>query len=411
MNVLGTGHAGGASEAVMETGSGAEQETLLCRFKSCPRSFRLLCLTACYWPENAEEPYALLHKMYFSAVRLCFLCMVTQCLVIFAGPLDIGVVFLAVALLAATLTALPAQYANLQRLSKPAGPITVAMIADSSRLVEPVFCFYLLTCIFFITANFIIHKKIQALLIFSTVTLGQLSLSFYLTFNLVILLADLASYLVLIDHLAEMSKRACLTMVTFCAVRKDIHRRVESNRWVSDAIILPCLFSALALVVIVYDWGSDTETKTLWLAAWGAMLSKEVVVVAAAFWFVATANARVDSITEDLSSAVWLNATAKVNAEDKEADDVSLRYLTHRYSLLVGPDGQDEFTRISGLTHCDPEKERLAVCMAAVCDPISMTLLSKRICWTDVYLAASGFFISFIVGLIQSYSSLDSNSV
>jgi hypothetical protein len=171
-------------------------------------------------------------------------------------------------------------------------------------------------------------------------------------FNLFVLLMDIKVSSLSIDQLFILAENRSLTMATFTRVRADIHRRVNVSRWASDLIIVPCIPSVIAILVIFTDNKLDIYNFVL-------VLIKELLYVGVAFWYVAQVNEKADKLTRKLSEAMW--------------------------------DGQ------GGVS----DAERLSILTSAMLEPISFTLLFKRLSIQNVALSFAGCAVSIVVGIIK----------
>jgi hypothetical protein len=171
-------------------------------------------------------------------------------------------------------------------------------------------------------------------------------------FNLFILLMDIKVSSLSIDQLFLLAENRSLSLATFTRVRADIHRRVSISRWASDMIIVPCIPSVIAILAIFMD-------NTLEIYNFVLILIKEFMFVGVAFWYVAQVNEKADKVTRKLSEIMW--------------------------------EGQ------GGVS--DPE--RLSILTSAMLEPISFTLLFKRLSLTNVSLSFAGCAVSILVGVIK----------
>lgn len=131
----------------------------------------------------------------------------------------------------------------------------------------------------------------------------------------------------------------------------------------TDLLPLPCVGSLVCVILLLFwvDTGKYSTTSDL-LSSIGRMLefTGQVLFVAIALWYVAEANGTADELTVKLSRTVW-------------------------------SPGAD----------CVPDVARLSVHASSVSEPISFTLLYRRVGWRDVALNTAGFGFSLLVGFVK----------
>ena len=170
-----------------------------------------------------------------------------------------------------------------------------------------------------------------------------------------------------------------LTIHKFDHFRSDIHRRVDNSKWTTDIILAPCLASVICILVLLFH----ADRKLIFLTtAWVVAMTKEFIFICIAFTYVAHVNAQADTLRTKLSKNVWL-ASAYLDASVNVADSV-------KGSELIN------------------EIQRLTMCVSCFAEPISFTLLFKRVSWANVFMAAAGFAITLVLGsIIRSQVSID----
>lgn len=184
---------------------------------------------------------------------------------------------------------------------------------------------------------------------------GEFALCGYLTFNLFMLLMDLKVASISIDQLIILAEKKRVTMRTFNAVRSDIKHRQDFSRYAADLIIVPCIASAIAIVVLFTDHSFSNLLFVL-------ILFKELIYVAVAFWYVAKVNEKADILTAMLGADMWY-----------QSDE-------------PGAPG---------------DTERISIVTSSMLDPISFTLLFRRLSVQTVVLSFGGFIVSIVAGVIK----------
>ena len=199
---------------------------------------------------------------------------------------------------------------------------------------------------------------------FNTLYIFMLAVVGYLTFNLLLLIVDLKGALILIDQLHLLADAKQLTMDKFILVRDDINARSESSRWVSDLIIVPCLASVLCIVymVLVVD-RTGNQSNLIFSCGVIFILIKELLFVAVVFWYVAKVNSHADALTVKLSKGFWCPTADRVELSDMH---------------------------------------RLSIHASSVSEPISFTLLFRRLSWQNVAVSAAGLTVSILAGVVKN---------
>jgi hypothetical protein len=255
----------------------------------------------------------------------------------------------------------PGQYLNQLRLRRPAKLLDSAVMDPSIRIVflfSVVSCctvaFGLITCGLALSA-----PGWTAFNVLATFTQGQLVM--YLAFNLLFLVMDLQVSLLLLDQLDLLADAKALNVDKFNLVRDDIHRRCSDSKWATDAVTAPCGASVIAILVILYNLERgtgpyDVQTSIFFIL----LLLKELLFLAIAFWYVAKVNERADALTKKLSRTVWYPVDG---------------YLS--------------------------DIERLTICASSQAEPITFSLLFKRLNWNNVVVSGAGFALTVLVGVVK----------
>lgn len=166
---------------------------------------------------------------------------------------------------------------------------------------------------------------------------------------------DLKVASISIDQLIILARKKCLSMKTFNAVRSDIKHRQDTSKYAADLIIIPCIASAIAIGVLFTDHSFNNLNYVL-------ILLKELVYVIVAFWYVAKVNEKADKLTRFLGADMWYQS--------------------------------DEAGQIS-------DTERISIVTSSMLDPISFTLLFKRLSVETVLISFGGFAITIFVGVVK----------
>ena len=337
----------------------------------------LLKLTGNYWPQTGVMTWSNCgHKFVFILNRTLLIGLF--CIIVYDFAAGVGQklpdqVIFDVIIAVDILSLLPAQYFNQRRLQQKSR-IQDSLVLDASASVAVRFgIVYLLTLALIIALALVMLVRRGEGTLMShvgdiAVTLGQFSLSAYLTFNLLLLLMDLNVSAVLIDQLSILADKKLLTLDKFHFVRQEISRRVTESRWVTDIIIFPCVVSVIGLILIMYFVNS---IDPLIAVAWVFVLIKELLFVSVVFWFVTQVNGRADTLTEKLSAARWSSSKGK-------GDSVNT----------------------------DLELERLSLCSSAVVKPIAFSLMFRRLNWNNVAYSAAGLSLSLVAMFIKSLVGL-----
>lgn len=339
-------------------------------------AFRFMKWTGNYWPYNDDKHDSTnwIHAFYFCALRstlvFMFIMMVLFVVIdIIEGPLAPTTV--AVTVTMAVISVLPAQYLNQKRLMQAAFQLDAVVVEESVTIATNL----MIVCFGTIVASIIIlcaggKEATDWYINVVLLTFVQVLITLYLTFNMLFLMIDLKVSTLLIDQLLLHAECKTLTVQKFNHFRDDIHRRVRNSKWTTDMIMAPCIASVFSILVLFFHGG---ETKIFMTAAWVTAMSKEFIFVCAAFAYVARVNAQADSLRTKLSRNVWLSSAYMSS--------------TNLADAVKGSELIDEI-------------QRLTMCVSCFAEPISFTLLFKRVSWLNVMVAAASFGVSLILGSV-----------
>ena len=289
----------------------------------------------------------------------------------------------------ATVSVLPAQYANDCRLKT--GVVRNEDIAVADGCV-PLTMIYGIVSMAFVSAGVGLECQNRAYE-FLAATVATTFVVLSLMFNLFFLLLDLKVSLLLLDQLHLLAGTRMLTMEKFSSVRAEIQRRVTASRLACDFILLPSVASIIGIVISVFlldhttqqGDSDDDEDYDIRMEGYIGLIFiqlKELFYVAFAFWYVAKVNGRADELTLKLSETVWGDYQSINNVIDK-SDHVE-KCQEQRMEQVVN------------------DMQRVSVYMSANSRPISFTLLFKRVTWKTVILSVIGFGVTLLVGIVKS---------
>eukprot|EP01032_Pedospumella_encystans_P024772 gene24772-28001_t len=272
----------------------------------------------------------------------------------------------------AIISVLPAQYWNQKRLQQPAFQLDSSVAEESVSIAT----YFAGACLCTVVASVIIlcaGGQVASDLYLNIVLLSlvQILITLYLSFNLLFLMIDLKVSSILINQLLLLAEQKKLTVQTFNLYRDDIHRRVENSKWTTDIIILPCVASVFCILILLFHGEKDLAVLT---ASWIIAMTKEFIFICVVFTYVANVNAQADTLRTKLSRNTWLPEVYLMSG-DKVADSVK------------GSEIIDEL-------------QRLTMCVSCFAQPISFTLLFKRVSWANVAMAGAGFVLSLILGAV-----------
>lgn len=379
------------SSLTIMTADSETNETLLNYMEKNTEALWFLKVCSNYWctadryhtSDPSQQHWLMFHRTYFILGRIILVVMFFTTFIFLIVKIveraTLATTVLNVAVCSDLLSVVPAQYLNQQRMLQHAHLLDASVIDESIRISR----YFLYLCLATIVVSATIYtaglkgqkgsQSDTGLLV-----LGELFISLNLAFNMFFLIMDLKVSSLLLDQLFLLHERKQLTMDKFAMVREDIRRRVNKSKWASDFIFVPSLASVVTILILVFH----PETgRSILGGAWCIALSKELMFVCVAFWYVAKVNGRADKLTELMCA----NAVVP-----PVLDDVS---VTESLAVV-------EY----GLKYNDLLKEvhRLSIYTSSLACPISFTLLFKRVSWEDVTVSATGFVITIVVGLIKS---------
>jgi hypothetical protein len=351
-----------------------------------------LIFTGNYWPRSAEVH--LIPKLAYLITRLgiwgsaALNGILIYIYVFYAGVLSGELLpFLFIVLygmwLLGTLSVLPAQYYNVQRLFQRAETEDY-MAVDGSLRITAIYGVFSVACV---VLSSVLRSPQDP---YSTAVCGlNVIVVLALMFNMFFLAVDLTVSLLLLDQLHVLADKKMLTMDTFNTVRAEIHRRVVASKLACDLIIVPALAATIGIVMVVFimsrvqgwDHGRDDDfaigtVETVGsLSALAIVQLKELFFVAVAFTYVAKVNARADELTTKLSDGFW----GHYGEGNSAAGLVTF----------------SENVKVSDL-------HRVSVYMSALSKPISFTLLFKRVSWRDVIVGGVSLGVSIVVGVVKN---------
>lgn len=333
------------------------------------RALRILRFTANYWPEGIQTDgffsWNTLDRLHFIFARIVVVCAIAFSLYILAVESKQGYlvgITIALTFFLDALSVLPTQYLNHNRLQSVASLQDCRVYEECNTVAErfAVVC----VCAILVSISCGIKDRPDVVDAVIFLTLAEFYISMYLTFNLWFLLMDLNSSIAMIEKLIYLTERQELSMEKFNEVRSDIHERVEKSKLVSDFILVPCVASVFAIVVLIFHLDLN-GSNAAYTVGWTSALIKEMIFICVAFCYVATVNHKADLLTEKLSSGIW---------------------------------------KIGGA--CDRDVERLTMCVSSLTKPISFTLLFKRVSWQNVLVGSMGIVVTISIGLIRSSITL-----
>ena len=305
-----------------------------------------------------------------------------------------------------TFSVLPVQYFNQLRLQKPARAPETLVLEESAKVASifgiAVLCTNVLSTILL---------AISSVPANAGTLLTEYFLGAYLCFNLFFLILDIKASLALLDQLHILADNKKLTMDAFTSAKEEIHRRVKESRWASDLIIIPCLASVAAILAIIFffldaDIPSPVKIEA---SAIACLMLKELLFAAAAFVYVSKVNERADELTAKLSRCMWgayepvpMLGNYSLDSDDVEnAADVACPPGSSDSAKCDGHLVQRKRPTEAAQVHVS-DAHRMSVCLSSTVEPISFTLLFKRVSWQNVLLSAVGFAITIVTAIVKN---------
>lgn len=335
-------------------------DTIFDYMKKNPNAFWLLKISGNYWPDEksfsfADDTETMAYKCYFMVARLfLFLLFVFYLYLTTATETSVFSMSITLTIILDTVSVFPAQYSNQLRLRHQAKMQDASVIDESTKISLAYGTIFVITSIIFLINYLVEYPAVHAVPVLYVITfvVGEFTLCGYLMFNLFMLLVDVKVASISIDQMFLLAENKSLSLSVFNSVRNDIHRRVNMSKWTSDLIIIPCVASAVCIAVMFAINNLNAYNFIF-------ILSKELIFVAVAFWYVARVNERADQLTKKIGGSMWEN-TAGVS-----------------------------------------DTERLSIVTSSMLDPISFTLLLKRLSWQNVAVSFAGFTVSIVIGIIK----------
>lgn len=375
------------------------QVTLLSMMKQNNHALTMLKVTGNYWPTEYDiqqdiMSWETLHVVYFIVCRISVLLVIAFSLYFFSEEVrdsDLVGIAISFTFFLDAVSVLPTQYLNQGRLQKIVFSHDCSVF-EQCNIVAARFLFVCIVSLAVsVNSGSLMHQyPVDTVLL----SMGELSIALYLVFNLWFLMLDLNVSSRLIDELIAQCDTHQLTLDRFNTVRGDIHSRVRKSKWASDFILVPCVASVIAILIITFHL-EPTSTGVLYALGWWSALCKEMVFICVAFVYVAQVNYKADVLTEKLSCTLWtspMNATYTASAmhnHDNDNIDSATPCSTADQESLLSPSQ-------------DREIERLTMCVSSLTKPISFTLLFKRVSWQNVLVSAVGLTVTLCVGLLRS---------
>eukprot|EP01032_Pedospumella_encystans_P022563 gene22563-25564_t len=290
------------------------------------------------------------------------------------------------------LATLPVQYFYQQRLFKPAQTQENLVLKESAEIASLYALIAVgtnvLSTVYIVMAGIGPSSSLYAV--------AEHVLGGYLAFNLFFLLVDIKSCTLMLDELHLLAECKQLTMDKFVMVRSEIHRRVRETRWACDLIIIPCV-ACIAIILVLFLYILDRESSRAGLysdVGFLCFMLKELLFVVVAFVYVAEVNARADELAAKLSSGMW--PANNLNLA------VSNDPLCSTSNAEVGNSPAGGMAGSLDVPPHTPEAHRVSICISCMQEPISFTLLFKRVSWRNVTISAMGFIVAILIATIRS---------
>jgi len=375
-------------------------------------------MTANYWP--LQPGYFNIDKLFFMLTRLINIgsCIANFFMMWFAlfivsypddwlrylsAGIDLAIVI-------RTISVLPVQFFNQRRLQHVAHSQDVRALDESVKIAS---IFGIVSTCSTILGTVLMANSAEPVNagIFAT----EYFLGAYLTFNMFFLILDIKVSSLLLDQLHLLADSRQLTMDTFQAVKTEIHRRVGESRWASDLIIVPCIASVVAIAVLVLFF-MDAHFRPavkIETAAFIALMLKELFFVAVAFWYIAQVNAKADELTAKLSRSVWgvYGDCSSVSSAKEDEHEVSKESTGGDGSIVSNTNANNGSTLHHRKAHTTPstivqtqlsDMYRLSIHANSISEPISFTLVFKRITWVNVAVSGGGFGLTLLAAFVKN---------
>lgn len=370
---------------------GSTQITLFNLMKQNSGSLLVLKLTGNYWPPEYDFmrdflTWDTIHVVLFIICRIAVVSVIGFSMYFFAEEIKIGDllgIMIAFTFFLDALSVLPTQCLNQMRMHR----VVIdhdETVFDQCNVITARFAF---VCLISLSVS-IMCGSILKQVPFETVLLstGELCMAMYLVFNLWFLILDLSVSSRLIDELIAQCDTRQLTLDRFNVVRSAIHSRVNKSKWASDFILIPCVTSTIAILILAFHMRPN---NVLYAMGWISAVMKEMVFICVAFTHVATVNYKADQLTEKLSSTLWSSPVDSITSS------------LHNPGNKETEEAEQDQESLLGRTR-DREVERLTMCVSSLTKPISFTLLFKRVSWQNVFVSAVGLSVTMLVGVLRS---------
>jgi len=279
---------------------------------------------------------------------------------------------------------IPAQYFNLLRMARE--PFNFEDSAVRSECINISLFFGLISFVPLLVG--LIFGTLGSPLLLVLIVLAMLVL-LYLMSSLFFLMVDLRVSLLLLDQLHTLADARMLTVETYHMVRDEVNRRATASKIASDFILIPCIFSVVGIVftVLNLDQGNLGVFDSVGVILG---LSKELFFTAFSFYYVAKVNARADELTVKLGKGFW----GTYNSTEQS---------THGISIFKSIDINTATSRAFSTENVQiADLHRLSMHASSVSDPISFTLIFKRVSWQNVAVSALSLSVTIMVGVIKS---------
>lgn len=342
-------------------------------FEGDAKFLSLLQGTCNYWPNEESSTYQLWRFLYIFgkvAILVASCCLVIIVVVFSTSNVNyydmLYTILICITKFIGFVSVLPAHHYNQLRLREnmtPMGPshdkrILGAVIGVCKRFGISVGITVLIALCLVVSVSYFNTINILAVV----VCVLELVTAMYLTFNLVFLLLDVEVSKLLIEQMSEQADAYTLTLCQFNTARNEIHRRVDLSKWATDIIIAPCLASTVTIVATIF-YLDNKVANTIIAFAYMVSLLKELMFMAVAFYYVAQVNEKADALTVKLSKSEWYPDAESLHKADAQ---------------------------------------RISICASSIVEPISFTLLFKRLSWRNLALSAFGFALSVFIAILKN---------
>jgi hypothetical protein len=371
---------------------GGTQISLLNMMKQNDGAFNLLKATGNFWPPEYEiqrdlKSWETFHVFYFIVCRITVILVIAFSMYYLAEEVqkqDLVGITISFTFFLDAISVLPTQILNQYRLQLSVFNHDSSVFDRCNRVSGRFFIVCIVSICVSINSGALLH---QSNLYIVLLTLGELSVVLYLVFNMWFLMLDLNASSRLIDELIAQCDTHQLTLDRFNVVRSEIHTRVQNSKWASDFILIPCVASIAAILVLAFHLDPNWE-GVVYAMGWVSAVMKEMVFICVAFVYVAEVNYKADLLTEKLSCTLWTTVADSTDSVLHHSQERSQQLDVDQESLIT--------------PSRDREVERLTMCVSSLTKPISFTLLFKRVSWQNVFVSAAGLVLTLSVGILRS---------